>query len=69
MAYGEGEKVLCLSPTNQQGEEAFVVYHIHEWDKHWKGVNASFEKGLNLDEDLQKFSGKMFYVLDGNYQL
>jgi len=33
-------------------EEAFVANHIHEWDDHWKAVNASFEEGLNLDEDL-----------------
>jgi hypothetical protein len=32
-----------VSPTNGQREEAFVVYHIHEWDDHWKVVNASFE--------------------------
>ncbi len=38
--------------TNSQGEEAFVVDHIHEWDNHWKVVYASFEEGLNLNEDL-----------------
>jgi hypothetical protein len=30
-------------------------------------MNASFEEGLNLDEDLQRFSGRMFYVWDGNH--
>jgi hypothetical protein len=34
------------------GEEAFVADHIHEWDDHWKVVNASFEEGLNANEDL-----------------
>jgi hypothetical protein len=32
-------------------------------------LNASFEETLNADEDLQKFSGRMFYVGDGNHQL
>jgi hypothetical protein len=43
MGYREGDKVFYVSPTNGQGEEAFVVYHIHEWDNHWKVMNASFE--------------------------
>jgi hypothetical protein len=55
--------------TNSQGEEAFVVDHIHEWDNHWKVVYASFEEGLNLNEDLYKFSGRMSYVLDDNHWL
>jgi hypothetical protein len=37
--------VFYVPPTNWQGEEAFVVDHIHEWDDHWKVVNASYEKG------------------------
>jgi hypothetical protein len=59
--------VFYVSPTNWQGEEAFVADHIHEWDNHWKAMNASFEKGLNSDEDLQRFNGRMFYVWDNNY--
>jgi hypothetical protein len=31
-------------------------------------MNASFEEGLNLDEDFQRFSGRMFYVWDGNHR-
>ncbi len=58
-----------VSPTNWQREEEFVAYHIHEWDDHWKALNASFEEALNADEDLQKFSGGMFYVWDNNHQL
>ncbi len=52
MGYGEGDKVFYVYPTNWQGEEAFVIDHIHEWDDHWKVVNASFEEGLNSDENL-----------------
>jgi hypothetical protein len=69
MAYRKGDKKIYISPTNWQGEEAFVVDHIHEWDNHWKVVNASFNEGLNLDEDLQRFNGRMFYVWDGNHRL
>jgi len=29
-------------------------------------MNATFKEALNLDEDLQKRSGRMFYVWDGN---
>jgi hypothetical protein len=32
-------------------------------------MNASFEEGLNVNEDLQRFSGKMFYVWDGSHRL
>ncbi len=32
-------------------------------------MNASFEEGRNVDEDLQRFNGKMFYVWDGNHRL
>jgi hypothetical protein len=41
-----------VSPTNWKGEEEFVANHIHEWDVHWKVVNASFEEALNVYEDL-----------------
>jgi hypothetical protein len=30
-------------------------------------MNAPFEEGLNVDEDLQRFSGKMFFVWDDNH--
>jgi hypothetical protein len=30
-------------------------------------MNASFEEGLNTDEDLQKFNGRMFYMWDYNH--
>jgi hypothetical protein len=40
------------SVINFQEEEAFVVDHIHEWDDHWKVMNASFEEALNMNEDL-----------------
>jgi hypothetical protein len=52
MGYQEGDKVFYVFPTNWQGEEAFVANHIHEWDDHWKAVNASLEERLNSDEDL-----------------
>jgi hypothetical protein len=51
MGYQKGDKVFYIPPTNWQGE-AFVANHIHEWDDHWKVVNASLEKGLNSDENL-----------------
>jgi hypothetical protein len=34
-----------------------------------KFVNASFKEVLNFDENFQRFSGRMFYVWDGNHQL
>jgi hypothetical protein len=33
--------------------------HIHEWDIHWKVVNASFEETFNVAKDLQKFNGRI----------
>jgi hypothetical protein len=41
-----------VSPMNWKGEEEFVIDHIHEWDNHWKAMNASFEEVLNVDENL-----------------
>jgi hypothetical protein len=69
MGYQEGDKVLYAFPTNWQGKKEFVANHIHEWNDHWKALNASFEEALNADEDLQKFRGRMFYVRNGNHQL
>jgi hypothetical protein len=51
------------------GKSHFVANHIHERDNHWKVVNVSFEEGLNSNEDLQRFNGKMFYVWDNNHRL
>lgn len=64
-----GCQAFYVFSTNWQGEEAFVANHIREQDNHCKVVNASFEEGLNSNEDLQRFNGKMFYVWDGNHQL
>ncbi len=64
MGYQKGYKVFYVSPTNWQGEEAFVVNHIHEWDDHYKSMNATFKEALDFDEDLQRFNGRMFYVWD-----
>jgi hypothetical protein len=69
MGYWQSNKVFYVFPKNWQGEEAFVANHIHEWDDHWKVVNASFEEGLNTDEDLQRFNGRMSYVWDNNHRL
>jgi len=45
MGYREGDKVLYVSPINWQGEEAFVVDHIHEWDDHWKAMMHHLRRG------------------------
>jgi hypothetical protein len=50
-AIEKGQNVICLS-HELEGEEEFVANHIHEWDIHWKAMNASFEEALNTDEDL-----------------
>ncbi len=60
--------MFCLS-RNWKGGEEFVVDHIHKRDVHWKVVNASFEEAFNVDENLKRFSGKMFFVWDGNHWL
>jgi hypothetical protein len=52
MGYRKGNKIFYVSPTNWQGEDAFVANHIHKWDDHWKYVNVAFEEVLNLDDDL-----------------
>jgi hypothetical protein len=63
-----GKVTKCfVFPVNWKGGEEFVVDHIHEWDVHWKAVNASFEETFNADENLKRFSGKMFFVWDDNH--
>jgi hypothetical protein len=32
-------------------------------------MNASFDERLNADKDMERFSGKMYYVWDSNHYL
>jgi hypothetical protein len=49
-------KCSLFFPQTSKGRRNLVANYIHEWDDHWKALNASFEETLNADENLQDVS-------------
>lgn len=39
------------------------------WDSHWHSANEKFEEFLGSNPEYAGFSGKMFFVWDGNHRL
>ena len=68
--YRNWEKVFHVSITDEDGNCAFVTPDVSQsWSDNWKSVNDQFKLSLKYDVDLVKFSGKMFFVFDGNHRL
>jgi len=68
--YRNWEKVFHVSITDEDGNYAYVTPEVTQsWGDNWKLVNDQFELLLQADIDLAKFSGKMFFVFDGNHRL
>ena len=42
---------------------------IAGWDPHWQSANEKFEEFLGSNPEYAEFSGKMFFVWDGNHRL
>lgn len=68
--YRDGDRVLYISMYNHEEQTADVTDAIiGEWSEYWQRANEAFELDLQSDPDLQQFSGKMFYVWEGNHRL
>ena len=70
MGYREGDTVMYVSLFNDKDNTLPVTPDIvSQWNAHWVAKDQEFEEYLLADEDLRKFSGKMFYVYEGNHRL
>ena len=68
--YREGDRVLYVSPYSKNGKQRMVKDDDAVWDNpHWKAANDRFEESLVADPDLCQFSGKYFYVYEGNHRV
>ena len=68
--YRPSAPVFYVSTCNEKGEERSVTDEDKSsWGPHWTSVNEEFEVKLNSNPHLQFFSGRMFYVCDGNHRL
>ena len=64
----DGDRVLYVSIYNDKAESLDVTSDISDsWSGLWHFANDSFEAELVDDPNLAKFSGKMFYVWEGNH--
>ena len=68
IGYRDGDWVLYVSIYNDKAESLDVTSNIFDsWSGLWQSANDRFEAELVDDPDLAKFSGKMFYVWEGNH--
>lgn len=68
--YREGDRVLYVSPYGKNGKQRLVNDDDAVWNNpHWKSANERFEESLVADPDLCQFSGKYFYVYEGNHRV
>ena len=68
--YRDGDRVLYVSIYNDKAETLDVTSDMFDsWSGLWQSANDRFEAELVADPDLAKFSGKMFYVWEGNHRV
>ena len=66
--YRDSDRVLYVSIYNDKAETLDVTSDIsNSWSGLWQSANDHFEAELVDDPDLARFSGKMFYVWEGNH--
>ena len=66
--YRDGDRVLYVAIYNDKAETLDVTSDLYDsWSGHWQSANDRFEAELVADPDLARFSGKMFYVWEGNH--
>ena len=66
--YRDSDRVLYVSIYNDKAETLDVTSDMFDfWSGLWQSANDSFEAELMADPDLARFSGKMFYVWEGNH--
>ena len=68
--YRDGDRVMYISIYDHEEKTADVTEETKaEWSPCWQKANDAFEDELLADSDLKQFSGKMFYVWEGNHRL
>ena len=68
--YRDGDRVLYVAIYNDKAEILDVTSDLYDsWSGHWQSANDCFEAKLVADPDLARFSGKMFYVWEGNHRV
>ena len=69
-SYRDGDQVLYVAIYNDKAETLDVTSDMYDsWSGLWQSANDRFEAELVADPDLAKFSGKMFYVWEGNHRV
>jgi hypothetical protein len=66
--YKEGDRVLYVSSYDKDGN-TMDIRDEDTLEEHWQFSNKSFEEILKNDKDYERFCNKMFFVLEGNYQV
>ena len=68
--YRDGNRVLYVAIYNDKAETLDVTSNLYDsWSGHWQSTNDRFEAELVADPDVARFSGKMFYVWEGNHRV
>ena len=68
--YCDSDLVLYVAIYNDKAETLDVTSDLYDsWSGLWQFANDPFEAKLVADPDLAKFSGKMFYVWEGNHRV
>ena len=68
--YRDGDRVMYISMYNNEELSSDVTEEVmSSWSPLWQSANQAFEEELQGDPDLRQFSGKMFFVWEGNHRL
>ena len=68
--YHNWEKVFHVSVIDENEIFSYVTSEVFQsWSDNWNYVNEQFELSLQVDVNLHKFSGKVFFIFDGNHRL
>ena len=68
--YRDGDRVLYVSIYNNRAETLDVTSDMYDsWNGLWQSANDHFPAELDADPDLARFSGKMFYMWEGNHRV
>jgi hypothetical protein len=68
--YRDGDRVMYISMYNNDKQTRDVTDEVMaKWSPLWRDANDAFEFELQSDEDWSQFSGKMFFVWEGNHRL
>ena len=68
--YRDGDRVMYVSIYNDKVETLDITSNMFDsWSGLWQSANDRFKAELVADPDLARFSGKMFFVWEGNHRV